>query len=438
MAITKLMHMKEGKGRNPSSHLKNAIEYILNPEKTDNGMWIGGNTGHETESIYNNMLYTKNLFEKTWGRQGYHFVISFSPDDEVDEGKAFMLTEDFCNEYFGDTYGHVFTIHNDKDHMHAHIIFNSLNAHGKKYRYEKGEWESEIQPIVNKYCRQYGLSELDIENLETRKKKSLSYEKHEQKSSKKNWNVVIREDIDYYISQSETYLEFLDKMIENGYEIKTGYSSNARHEYLSLKCQGMERSRRNYRLGENYGVESIKYRIENKEKIQSVIQQAVTYPSLLPTKIPKGYFGKVTGYQRYYLKRIYRVYRVMNRFVKPYPQAYKYKKDLIELERLQAQYNYLYDNKIINKEELILANQTTESKMKILNAERNRLYHKRKEINSNLQNNEDSSLPIKIFQEELEEVENQLKNVKEEMKYVKNEKRLAETILTATSYTKVR
>jgi len=37
MAISKLMHMKETPGSNPSGHLKNVIYYILKPEKTN---WI--------------------------------------------------------------------------------------------------------------------------------------------------------------------------------------------------------------------------------------------------------------------------------------------------------------------------------------------------------------------------------------------------------------
>ena len=39
MAITKLMHVKESKGSNPSAHLKNAIEYILDGERRKEDFW---------------------------------------------------------------------------------------------------------------------------------------------------------------------------------------------------------------------------------------------------------------------------------------------------------------------------------------------------------------------------------------------------------------
>ena len=77
MATTILRNMKEAKNRKPSAHLHNAIDYIMNPEKTENGMWIGSNCGITSQEIYDAMMTTKNEFNKTWGRQGYHFVISF-------------------------------------------------------------------------------------------------------------------------------------------------------------------------------------------------------------------------------------------------------------------------------------------------------------------------------------------------------------------------
>ena len=35
MAITKILNIMESEDRNPASHLKNALEYIQNPDKTE-------------------------------------------------------------------------------------------------------------------------------------------------------------------------------------------------------------------------------------------------------------------------------------------------------------------------------------------------------------------------------------------------------------------
>ncbi|MBR3251592.1 MAG: relaxase/mobilization nuclease domain-containing protein, partial [Erysipelotrichaceae bacterium] len=79
MAVTVLKNIKEAKNRTPSAHLKNAIRYIMNPKKTEGGLWVGGNVGTDPEQVYQAMMDTKKDFGKLYGRQGYHFVISFAP-----------------------------------------------------------------------------------------------------------------------------------------------------------------------------------------------------------------------------------------------------------------------------------------------------------------------------------------------------------------------
>ena len=121
MATTILKNLKEAKNRKPSAHLHNAINYIMNPEKTEKGLWISSNCGITSQEIYDAMMTTKNEFNKTWGRQGYHFVISFKPG-EADEQTCFNVAKEFCEKYLGQGYEYVFAVHNDHAHMHAHIV----------------------------------------------------------------------------------------------------------------------------------------------------------------------------------------------------------------------------------------------------------------------------------------------------------------------------
>ena len=106
MAVTVLMHMKEGMTC-PHDHLRNAIDYILdvkhNEEKTKGGLLVGGNAGTDHREILNNMLDTKRAYGKTDGRQGYHFVLSFAKG-ETDENTAYEVVKEFCEEYLCDNY----------------------------------------------------------------------------------------------------------------------------------------------------------------------------------------------------------------------------------------------------------------------------------------------------------------------------------------------
>ena len=81
MAITKIMNIMESEGRNLASHLKNALEYIQNPDKTEECVLVGG-INCLPDTAFEQMEETKNIFHKTGKRQGYHVIISFSPEEK--------------------------------------------------------------------------------------------------------------------------------------------------------------------------------------------------------------------------------------------------------------------------------------------------------------------------------------------------------------------
>ena len=60
----------------------------------------------------------------------------------------------FCEKELSD-YEVVYSAHTDTEHMHAHIIFNSVNFRtGCKYRYNKNDWERKLQPLVDQLCKE--------------------------------------------------------------------------------------------------------------------------------------------------------------------------------------------------------------------------------------------------------------------------------------------
>ena len=69
MAITKILNIQESDGRNPASHLKNALEYIQNPDKTEECVLVGS-INCLPDTAFEQMEETKNIFHKTGKRQG--------------------------------------------------------------------------------------------------------------------------------------------------------------------------------------------------------------------------------------------------------------------------------------------------------------------------------------------------------------------------------
>ena len=106
-------------------HLKHSINYILQSKKLGEANLAGG-INCLPEMAYQQMKVTKRMFGKTGGRQGYHFVISLNPGEGTPE-IMYDIAMRFAEEAFAGEYEAVVAVHTDREHLHAHIIINSVN-----------------------------------------------------------------------------------------------------------------------------------------------------------------------------------------------------------------------------------------------------------------------------------------------------------------------
>ena len=341
MAITKILHMKQAKSGYMAKHLANGLKYIMDPDKTEDGRYISGNNCFP-ENALEQMFETKRHFDKLDKRQGYHFIISFE-EEEITEDTAFDLVGEFVKEYLGKDYEAVYAIHNDTDHIHGHIIFNSVRCtDGYKYDYPKGEWEHRIQPLVNDLCKKYGLSVLDLEEIKEKRKRRQKGETAEPRQKKKMSarNQRIKRDVDRAVEDAETYEEFLENLRSMGYEL-----SGRKH--LAVRETGAERVRRLDLLGEEYTEEMLRYRIEHSSYPATEADQ--NRDKLFYIYIP--YRNRhLTRYQKECFIRKYRAGKISKR-----PDGWKYKRSLQELRRLQEEYLFWAKHNIRSKQDLYTA-----------------------------------------------------------------------------------
>lgn len=373
MAITKLMHIKESPSV-PYTHLRNAINYILdvrnNGEKTGYGQYVGGNAGSDHREILQNFLITKKDFGKEDGRQGYHFVISFAPG-ETDERTAFAVAQEFCDAYLGDNYDYVSALHLDKKHLHVHIVFNSVSRmDGRKYHYCKGDWEKYIQPITDRVCEEHGLMPLTYEE----ERVGVSYASWAEKQKGKiNWSHIIRADVDYAVRQSNTFEEFKAVMKKMNYQIRFGHSRKRDANYFTYVFtgdDGKEHRRRSYNLPPGYHPEEIMQRIQagegsrSYEKIMGQIQhKAYIY---LEKSVS---FRSTQTYKRLYQAASY--YQLPNPYAVP---SYRVRKDMLHIDRLLEECRYLKDHRITDKERLVKEGAFLKRQINDLSRERKKLY----------------------------------------------------------------
>lgn len=349
MATTILKNLKEAKNRKPSQHLHNAINYIMNPEKTENGLWIGSNCGITSQEIYDAMMSTKNEFNKTWGRQGYHYVISFKPG-EADERTCYNVGKEFCEKYLGEGYEYVYAVHNDHAHMHCHIVFNSVGRYdGSKYRYVNGDWEKYIQPVTDEIAEKYGLSRLEYDK--SNKRVGRSYAEHKAlKADKFTWKSIIRLDIDMAISNASSIEEFYSEMERFGYKIRFG-NSEKHGEYVAYSHPAMKEvqgrtskaARRDYILGKGYTIAGIKKRIADKSVTNYYVSADMIYVkeqlhTISEHKIKSRF--EVCAVLRYQHARQYHYFDMQLK------DQIQVRKDLLEIDKLRDECNYILDNNI--------------------------------------------------------------------------------------------
>lgn len=366
MAVTKLLYMKDCGSGFHGKHLKAALEYISDADKTQGGRLIAG-VNCRPGYAYEQMKDTKKKFGKIDKRQAYHLIISFK-ENEIDPDTAFEVTEKFVREYLGDSYEAVYAVHDNTDHIHSHIVFNSVNfVDGRKYRYEKGDWERYIRPITERLCTEYGLSVFEFES-----EKVQSDEKIREWDDSKNgpfvWSNMIRRDLDACIVQAEDFLQFEKLLTEKGYVIQKG-------KHLAVKPPGMTRYRRCKTLGEDYTESRIRARIQTEQLSSYKTESFEEAERVVYSQIPRGHRAKLTGLQKKYYSKLYRLGLLKRR---PYSKAWKYKDDIRMMHKIQEQYLFLINHDIESVAELQNKSQTLMQEKKNFSKEKSRMYRAKK------------------------------------------------------------
>ena len=328
MAITKILYLNEAQTGNPAGHLKNALEYIQNPEKTEERVLVGS-INCLPETAFEQMMDTKVTYGKTDKRQGFHIMISFVPG-EVTEEQAFDIVGRFAQEYLGDKYEAVYVVHNDKEHMHGHIVFNSVSFEtGAKYDYRKGEWKRRMQPLTNKLCAEYGLNIMPAE-----------YAKEPKNLSRKEWELeqtfreMILADAEFCQSQATSFDHFVFLMKRIGYQFEYG-------KYLSIKVPSGKWYHRLDKLDERF----------TEEKFRLYLDIPYGSPRFVVKTTGAIYCKGTTVFQMKFYRRIYQARMVeQRRFDK---HAAYLDKELERMNRLQEQYLFLVKYDIKSVEELV-------------------------------------------------------------------------------------
>lgn len=134
--------------------MNNIFPYVMRDEATERKLVDGIMCSPETATI--EFKFVKARFGKEEGRQYYHIVQSFSPDDKLSPETAHEIGMRFAEYFRG--YQAVVATHINTGHIHNHIILNSVNYEtGYKFHQSRDEM-LKAKRYSNELCREYGLS----------------------------------------------------------------------------------------------------------------------------------------------------------------------------------------------------------------------------------------------------------------------------------------
>ena len=408
MAITKILNIMESEGRNPASHLKNALEYIQNPDKTEECVLVGG-INCLPDTAFEQMEETKNIFHKTGKRQGYHVIISFSPEEKVTSEQAMYVLEHFAKDVLGDDYEAVYAVHTDREHMHGHLIWNSVSmTTGKKYNSPKNNWKNHLQPITNKYCDELGLAIMPAEY--SGNPKNISRDKWEKEMSMKE--IILRDaKMCAYAAGNVEHFKYLMKRL--GYVFK-------KDAWMEVQTPGFRYYHKLAKLDEMFSEDMLRHYVD---------MPWMAKPYFYSSDIRGLHRAKLSPFQKKFYAKLYRLRVVeQKRFV---VGGAKYAKDLKRFHQLQDEYLLLVNNDIKSIVELVDFISEKEDRIQQIENRQKEIYRESSSRKRSIKNEEQ----YREYQIWHMEVQEELDELKQEKRNVKRQIQLADDIIKEDLYT---
>ncbi|MGL4687787.1 MAG: relaxase/mobilization nuclease domain-containing protein [Fusobacteriaceae bacterium] len=244
MAIIKAV---KGIGKTHSS-LQKLIDYI--GEKAS--LTTGIDCSNDYKDVAEEFRATKEFYDKTDERQYKHIIQSFK-HGEITSEKAKEIAVEFCEKAFKGFEVFIAT-HNDKEHIHNHIVLNSVNLEtGLKYQ-EKNKDLVNLKKINNEICKSHSLS---IPQKSQEKGKVIAWNKKKYVMLKKATTNEKESDIlnltKHVLTAKKnavSKIDFIDIMKKNG--VETSWTEQKKNITFEIK--------------ENLIGKKSKFRLENLKK----------------------------------------------------------------------------------------------------------------------------------------------------------------------------
>lgn len=345
--------------------LGHALDYGADPAKAR--LVTGINC--DPDCAYRDMQATKRRWDKKGGILGYHIIHSYAPGEATPE-QAHAAGVEFARRLLGDRYEALVCTHTDREHLHCHIVFNSVSfVDGRKYRSDFESYFDTLRGASNEVSREFGLSVIEPEG----------HGKHyaqwdAERTGRGDMSRFIRQDIDAALLESFTFEGFLTVLRRQGYGVKCG--PNVKHTAVAPPGAG-----RNFRLdslGDGYTEADIRARLAAARK------GTPPPPPIVPRRytIRRGNIRqtprkKLHGFRALYVYYLYLLGGPRPKKRRPVP--FSVRADVKKLRQYQRQCQLLREYRVDDDGQLAMLGEALQAQIDALVDQRRELYGRKRQ-----------------------------------------------------------
>jgi len=233
--------------------MKNVLAYVTRTEKTqsEDKQYVTA-LNCSASTAYNEMLATKNAYHKNSGRMYYHLVQSFPKGDDTSPELAHRIAVELVEKAFG-KYECVVATHIDREHIHSHIVFNSVSFEdGRKY-HSNGNTVQELMDLSDEICMRYGVAVLNRQ--QQKKKDVLSDREYRLAVRGESWKFQLMNAVTEVMKQAKSKKQFVFMMKQLGYDVRWEDS----RKYITYTCPNGRKCRCAKLHGEKFSKEMMEH-----------------------------------------------------------------------------------------------------------------------------------------------------------------------------------
>ncbi len=264
-----IIHFANSKGQNTSG-FKKLLAYVSREKKTklEDRRFVSG-VNCSPESAYEEMLLTKQANGKTGGRLYYHLVQSFPKGYEISPELAHQIALELTGKALKD-YECVVATHIDREHIHSHIVFNSVSFEdGRKYHSDNNSLH-ELMKLSDEICERYGVHTLQKPTFNKDGQNNVLGDKEYRSAVRgESFKFALMNAITDCMKQAKSKKQFVKLMNRKGYDVRW----EQQRKYITYTTPKGKKCRCNKLHEKKYTKEVMEYEFKVRDTIFNGIEQ---------------------------------------------------------------------------------------------------------------------------------------------------------------------